>query len=395
MTAECQQVEFASLIPRATEPGLQLLNEFLYWDSEKRPSAQQALKYSFFQINKRGSDAIHVPTLLLAKHQQQQQHQQQIFGRNQTYIDDHVSHTSLNDADHYPKDSPTSYRYIDQYNTNYRHANGIKPPLNNAKLITDTELSPKRNKPENGTNVDLNYLNASLNNNYQAKVLTDAVGSNRQNPFISNFASSNTSDTGFSSIITTRNSDNSSIIQPTDTTNLLKGSTFNNYTKNREHVIDDNQRRNSRNLDQNTYISEKISDIYVNRHIGKLYDNVRGSIYNNKMYNGGGGVGDENEENSNWPQDFIYKNKTFFLHDNKSNNYNENHDSKIYNIFSKQQQQRSFSQKNNIDAKEDDEENSYLMVKMTDSAKKSQRKNIIMREPQHTFEDKELDKLLG
>ncbi|XP_031628185.1 serine/threonine-protein kinase ICK [Contarinia nasturtii] len=385
---ECQKVDFAALIPRATESGLQLLNEFLYWDSEKRPSAQQALKYTFFQITKRGStDAIHVPTILLAKHQQQQQ----LFGRNQNYIDDHIS--SLNDAERYSKDSDTSYRYIDQYNTHYRHANGIKPPMNNVNNKS-AELSPKRNKPENGTNVDQNYFNSSLNNNnYQTKVLTDTVGSNRQNPF-----TSNTSDTGFSSIITTRNSENSSIAQPNhNDTTLLNGSTF-NYTKNNEnrlkdHMNDGTQRRNSRNIDQNTYLSEKISDIYVNRNIGKLYDNVvRGSIYNNKLYNGGD---DENEENSRRPQDFIYKNKTFFLHDNNSNNFNGIQDSKIYNIFSKQQQQQRIVQQKMSDPKEDDEENSYLLVKMTDSAKKSQRKSISIIRDQEIFEDKELDKLLG
>lgn len=37
---------------RAGGPGLQLLEDFLQWDPERRPTAQQALKYPYFQIVK-------------------------------------------------------------------------------------------------------------------------------------------------------------------------------------------------------------------------------------------------------------------------------------------------------------------------------------------------------
>lgn len=403
---ECQKVDLKSLIPRATEPGQQLLNEFLSWDSEKRPSAQQALKYPFFQIVKRGSDPnpIHVPSVLLAKHQhqQQQQQQQQIYGRNQGFHDDRVSHASLDETENYLKDTTINNRHFDQFNTFYRHLNGIKPAMTND--LTDAELSPKRNKPENGINStlfngDLNKYTTSLNNNYQSEVSMDDVASidlNHKNPF-----TIDTSDTGFSSIVTARNSQNSSIVQPNhiNDPNGMK-STYNFAKSNndlhpqRKEIINGiNQRRNSRTIiEQNPFLSEKISDIYVNRHIGKLYDNRGSSIYNNKVYNGG----DENnmENNSTWQKDYLQKSNTFFLHENNSvNNYNENRDSKIYNIFSKQRIVKPII----VDqTNEDDEENGYLLVKMTSATKIPPKKSVaVMRDNQDAFEDKELDKLLG
>lgn len=408
---ECQKVDMKTLIPRASEPGLQLLEEFMLWDSERRPSAQQALKYTFFQITKRGSDPIHMPASLLAKHQQQQQ----LLGRSQNFIDDHVSHFSLDDAEKYSKDSAVSYRHFDQYNPVYRHGNGIKQTMVNGNgigngiqhsstkpnpdYLTDAELSPKRTKPENGINSslfngDINNFTPTLNNNYQSEV-------SAENPF-----TTNTSDTGFSSTVTRRNSQNSII--PTNHTNndmstIANGTKgiFNHHVKQanndfRKEPINGivQQRRNSRFSEQNMLLNEKISDIYVNRNLGKLYDN-RGSIYNNKMYNGNGNGNDFNENGANRQPDFQHKNNTFFLHDTHSTHYNDSKESKIYNIFSKQRllQPRAFEQANNDD---DDDENSYLVVKMTSAAKNQPKKSIsIMHEHQHAFEDEELDKLLG
>lgn len=47
---ECPAVELAVIVPRAGAQGRQLLADCLYWDSERRPSAQQALRYPFFQM---------------------------------------------------------------------------------------------------------------------------------------------------------------------------------------------------------------------------------------------------------------------------------------------------------------------------------------------------------
>lgn len=49
---ECPKIELGALVTRASAPGLQLLEDCLRWDAERRPSAQQALKYPFFQMVK-------------------------------------------------------------------------------------------------------------------------------------------------------------------------------------------------------------------------------------------------------------------------------------------------------------------------------------------------------
>lgn len=387
---ECQKVDLPSLIPRASEPGLQLLDEFLQWDSDKRPSAQQALKYTFFQITKRGSDPIHMPSSLLAKHQQHN------HGRG---FEDHVSHVSLDDVEKY-KDHPVSFRKFEQFNSHRQPTNGVKQPLMNGNHpnLTDADRSPKRTKPENGIKTSIfngDYNNSSLNNNYQSEVSADDAVSEemmRKYPF-----ATNTSDTGFSSTITTRNSQNSSTIAQTNYQNdasIALNGTKTVYGKGNEHKDGVNSRRNSRIIDQNPLMNEKISDIYVNRNLGKLYDNtIRGSIYNNKLYNN-----ELNEDTGTRPQEFSYKNQTFFLHDNNSTHFNENHrESKIYNIFSKQRlaKPRKFEQPNDIDDDEDDE-NAYLQMKMQNAAQKQPKKSIsIMRERRDSFEDEELDRLLG
>lgn len=44
---------------RASPAGIQLLEDFLRWDPERRPTAQQSLKYPYFQIVKRISSTTH------------------------------------------------------------------------------------------------------------------------------------------------------------------------------------------------------------------------------------------------------------------------------------------------------------------------------------------------
>lgn len=50
---ECPKVELSAIVTRAGSAGIQLLEDFLRWDPERRPTAQQSLKYPYFQIVKR------------------------------------------------------------------------------------------------------------------------------------------------------------------------------------------------------------------------------------------------------------------------------------------------------------------------------------------------------
>lgn len=57
---ECQKIDFNALISRASASGIQLLEQLLQWDPERRPTAQQTLKYPFFQILVRTTDTGYV-----------------------------------------------------------------------------------------------------------------------------------------------------------------------------------------------------------------------------------------------------------------------------------------------------------------------------------------------
>lgn len=57
---ECSSVELTAVVTRASSAGIQLLEDFLRWDPERRPTAQQSLKYPYFQIVKRMSSTHHI-----------------------------------------------------------------------------------------------------------------------------------------------------------------------------------------------------------------------------------------------------------------------------------------------------------------------------------------------
>lgn len=52
---ECLKVPLEALITRASVMGIQMLSDLLYWDPEKRPTAQQVLRYPYFQMNKKNT----------------------------------------------------------------------------------------------------------------------------------------------------------------------------------------------------------------------------------------------------------------------------------------------------------------------------------------------------
>lgn len=60
------------MVGRASSAAIQLLEDFLRWDPERRPTAQQSLKYPYFQIVKRISSTTHHITQLSQIPQQNQ-----------------------------------------------------------------------------------------------------------------------------------------------------------------------------------------------------------------------------------------------------------------------------------------------------------------------------------
>lgn len=70
---ECPRVELTAVVTRASSSGIQLLEDLLQWDPERRPTAQQSLKYPYFQIVKRISSTTHhiTPVAQIASQQNQ------------------------------------------------------------------------------------------------------------------------------------------------------------------------------------------------------------------------------------------------------------------------------------------------------------------------------------
>lgn len=60
---DCQKVPLTSIVTKATTYGLQALEDMLSWDPEQRPTAQQAMKYPFFEQAKRPTASLMGPPL--------------------------------------------------------------------------------------------------------------------------------------------------------------------------------------------------------------------------------------------------------------------------------------------------------------------------------------------
>lgn len=391
-----------------------MLDEFLQWEAERRPSAQQALKYPFFQIVKRSSESIHIPSSVLAKHhhhhhqhhhqhhpqqhhyhQHQQEHQPSQLSlqdqRNQTLPSSNVS------IDDSSKDSFISN--LKQYgNQNNHYANGLSAKNTNAKFLSNIADSIDRTNYENDKNITIindesRSFNTNQANKYHGNI--DDIGGDAAAPTA--LFSNRLDDTNAISTLKSRNSQNARANQLSGHTNqnhesnelLTNGikPSLSNGDLRRESINGFNSRRNSRINDENLLLNEKICDIFVNRNPGKLYNGVGGSIYNNLLYNGALST-NAATENGKHAQDFP-RNKAFFLRENESTT-DSGYGSKVYNIFSKQS-----SKAHEYGNDEDDDDNSYLLVKIPSSVKKQQKKNISVMDQSNSFEDDDLDKLLG
>ncbi|XP_063708939.1 serine/threonine-protein kinase MAK [Culicoides brevitarsis] len=100
---ECPKVPLETLVTRASAEGLQMMVDMLMWDPDRRPSAQQSLKYPFFQqINKGRTSAMPMIGLANRRSSSSQQHQegsQHINTTPQTLstLPQKIYGTSLND----------------------------------------------------------------------------------------------------------------------------------------------------------------------------------------------------------------------------------------------------------------------------------------------------------
>uniref|UniRef100_A0A182PTL2 non-specific serine/threonine protein kinase n=1 Tax=Anopheles epiroticus TaxID=199890 RepID=A0A182PTL2_9DIPT len=66
---ECPKIPLATLVTRASTSGIQLLEDLLLWEPEKRPTAQQSMKYPYFSSVKTRSSA-NIAANVLTQHNQ-------------------------------------------------------------------------------------------------------------------------------------------------------------------------------------------------------------------------------------------------------------------------------------------------------------------------------------
>lgn len=137
-------MDISAIITRASNPGLQLLEDLLKWDAEKRPSAQQALKYPYFQIIKRLSSTQNLANQM---------------AQAQTAINGRKSNMSFTSMDHSGETENNKQSNTDSIKRSYVSMAPQRESSDGSqsqKTIIETERSSK--------DLKLNVLNGMFNN---------------------------------------------------------------------------------------------------------------------------------------------------------------------------------------------------------------------------------------
>lgn len=320
---EFKKINLRLLIPKASGHAVKLFSDLLQWNFEERPSAQQALKYTFFHQIKRFSDSVSMPSV-------------------QNLLGDRVSRASFDER--YCK-----YHVTSRFNTLYPNEN--IPPINNenhqnAKAdpkFQSNELSSKQTKPKNGIKSTFSAT-ASVTTNHQFDGTADEMISDDivQQDSISRVKNG---------MRMPREMQSTSITEPNQT---IERSISLNATK----------------------------AIYSHAKINEFHSMNQRNNSDNHIYNKNNNGINQNQDYATQIEEMPNKNGAVLLYNSNSININGNRDFKIYNIFSKQK-----SIHNNYS---ENKENSYSPSKYINST-------IAHRngERQNSFDDEELDRLLG
>lgn len=279
---ECPKVEINAIVTRASPPGLQLLEDFLRWDAERRPTAQQALKYPYFQIVKRLSST------------------QRLITHNQPHhVPAHIHH------------QPSTTVVIQ----NGRMSNMSYGSIDNTIVINQ--------KPINNQNSELMNSENSNTRINMAETVETKFGTENRNAL--NNSGRNMKDISVSVL---NGMFNNLTLNQNGYNNYLNSSVKRTKDVDSDDLFGDLKSVNDTSR-TDVSVKEKINDIYVNRNIGPLYGNV--SVLSQPktilMYDGL-----DNGYSTNY--------KGFYLHNPVAVHSNSveklMNDTKVYNAFSKQ-----------------------------------------------------------
>lgn len=291
---------------------MQVLTDFLHWDPEKRPTAQQAQRYPYFQLNKKMSAAA--------------------ISRVQFSSQRTLSITNSITSNHYSKENEKDHDIKAIVNNHNGTTNGYQ---NGSTIGENSSVNTNSTKNISSSTLELNSWNEKspfLNNN------NSYLRKNSPDPH--SFSTLNELEKINSSVVKIPNKGSASsqnIQSDKTTTNLFFG----------EYSTDDNSKTNLHDSSQTNnggqiindkrgfQIKERVNDVYVNRSIVKETSSEQTKVKHFSLY-------DPQPVSSHYGGFFLHDPATFAAQENEkfinmSNNpsIDNSNDSKVYNAFSK------------------------------------------------------------
>lgn len=131
---ECQKVPLTSIVTKSTTYGQQLLEDMLNWDPERRPTAQQAIKYPFFEQAKRSTANLMGPPAQAKRH---------VITTNAVPVDFLLHSTQfyqpLNAKDNHSLHNGSNSSYLGSQTHSVSNMNTINDILNNLHINNNVD----------------------------------------------------------------------------------------------------------------------------------------------------------------------------------------------------------------------------------------------------------------
>ncbi|XP_062551338.1 probable serine/threonine-protein kinase DDB_G0268078 [Armigeres subalbatus] len=317
---ECPKIPLESLVTRASSSGIQLLEDFLQWEPEKRPTAQQSLKYPYYAAVKQRTSATIVNNGNIQLPQIQQ---------NGNSIPS--ARISIVDATQLDNGGITSRFSVNPNNASITNGNingSIYKSISNSdlndinSLLSLSRISKNPAVLEKRPSLDNGKLNDSAKSNSKFKSgINYSVLNEMLNNYNLGMNGTHNHDNPHQGRLNRNNSITKSITDRSDSGVNDNSSSVTSYSIIKPAVVK---------------IDEKPTEVYVGGRIGgeKVND-----IYVTRNSGQGGKIVANRAADSD---DSSYFNNGFYLHKRNSNSkndlFNESFlsDAKVYNAFSKQ-----------------------------------------------------------